>query len=238
MAVVIGTNAGFVSSAPVADPTGTATLMDTHATGLKDTSPAGTNKITEIGWWCDNATEEANFEVGLYSHHAGNDKPDARLFVDNTNAKGTGSGWKTVAVDWVISASTIYWIAAQLDNTATQTNIDRNADAGDRRSIITAGDTLNNPWDVGSNETSWAEAIYAKWEATTTYSELKGTIAAESTVSGNLDTTAINQLAGTIAAASTVSGNLGSTTVGIDVQTSFVKRLIVAGNNQIQYEDI
>jgi len=38
MAVVKGTNAGFVETAPVADPTGTATLMDTHATGLKDTS--------------------------------------------------------------------------------------------------------------------------------------------------------------------------------------------------------
>lgn len=165
MPVVVGTNAGFVETAPVADPTGTATLMDTHATGVKDTSPVGTNKITEIGWWCNDATEEANFEVGLYSHHAGDDKPDARLYVENINAKGTGAGWKTVVVNWVISASTIYWIAAQLDNTATQTNTDRNSDAGDRRSFELSAANLPNPWAAGSIETGWAEAIYAKWEA-------------------------------------------------------------------------
>ena len=238
MAVVLGTNAGFVETAPVADPSGSATQKDNQGMAIKDTSPAGSGKITEIGWWCNNATEAANFEVGLYSHHVGNDKPNARLYVDNTNAKGTTAGWKTVVVDWDISAETIYWIAVQLDDTATQTDTDRNADGGDRRSFDLFSDTLPNPWDAGSTESAWAEAIYAKWEAGTTYSELAGTIAAESSISGNIDTTAISTLSGTIAATSTVSGNLGSTTVGIDVTTSYIKRLVVAGKSQIWYEDI
>lgn len=215
MAVVKGTNAGFVSSAPVADPSGTAFFIDTHSEAVKDTSPAGNNKITEIGWWCDNATEETNFEVGLYDHDAGSDKPDNLLYSDTVNAKGTDSGWKTVSVDWAISASTIYWIAVQVDDTATATNCDRNANGADRRSIDTSSTFLPDPWTDGGG--GWYDAIYAKHEEATTYSELSGTIAATSTVGPS---------------------SLGSTNVELDVATSFIKRVVVVGSNQIWYEDI
>jgi len=135
MAVTIGTNAGFVAVAPVDDPTGNATIaLDTNAWATKDTSPADIVKITEIGWWCDNATEEANFEVGLYNHDAGSDTPDDLLFSDTVNAKGTDAGWKTVSVNWSIDPSTVYWIAVQLDDTATATNIDRQVGGSGRSS--------------------------------------------------------------------------------------------------------
>ena len=121
MALVLGTNCGFVTTAPTSNPSSSTTPTDFQANAIRDTSPSDVIKITEIGWWCNNATQAANFEVGLYSD-TGNDEPEVRLFVDNTNAKGTtGEVWKTVAVDWTISASTVYWIAFQLDNTATAT---------------------------------------------------------------------------------------------------------------------
>ena len=164
MAVVLGTNAGFVTVAPTADPAGTTTLIDTQAVAVKDTAPVGSGKITEIGWWCDNATEETNFEVGLYSHNASSNKPATRLYVDTVNAKGTAAGWKTVVVDWNITAETIYWIAIKVDNTATQTNIDRNVDAT-RISIVTFSGSLSQPWPAGSTETIWCRAIYAVYES-------------------------------------------------------------------------
>lgn len=152
MAVVLGTNCGFVAVAPTENPAGTATGFDFTARAVKDTAPAGATKITQIGWWCNNATQAANFEVGLYSHDAGNDEPLNRLYVDNTNAKGTDGGWKTVVVDWDITPGTVYWIGVQLDNTATTTQTDYTV-AGGRQSFKNYQTSLTNPWGVGSENT-------------------------------------------------------------------------------------
>lgn len=164
MAVTLGINAGFVTEAPVADPGGSNQTVDGYRFATKDTSPAELTKITEIGWWCDNATQETNFEVGLYVHDAENDEPSTRLFVDNTNAKGTDAGWKTVAVDWTITPETIYWIAVQVDNVATATKIDYNPTASSGRYAVQSGINLPDPFTSGS-EVSWAMAIYALVEA-------------------------------------------------------------------------
>ncbi len=216
MAIVIGTSAGFVTAAPSGDPNGgSSTAQDTTSRAIKDTCPAVLTKISEVGWYCNNATPEANYEVGLYSHDAGNDVPLNRLFVDNTNAKGTGAGWKTATVNWTITPETVYWIAIQLDNTTPNSAIDFET-TGSRTSIMTSQSSLAHPWN-SAGITAYIMAIYAKVEAGVTYSEL----------------------AGTIAAASSVSGNLGSTSVGLDPTTTvFTKRLIVAGNNRIYSEDI
>ena len=234
MALVLGTNCGFVASAPEADPaTGLVITCDTAAQAIKHTTPAGVTTITEIGWWCYDATQESNFEVGLYSHDAGNDKPDERLYVDNTNAKGTaGACWKTVAVNWAVSPSTIYWIAFQLDDTATTT---RTYYTGGGRISWLVSPTLANPWGASTQQT-YLYAIYALYEGTT-YSELAGTVASISGMSGNIDITSMSALAGTIAAASVVSGNLGSVIVTM-TESIFYKRLIVVSNDQFWYEDI
>ncbi len=72
MALVLGTNCGFVTVAPTSDPTGTINdVQNTFAYASKFTSPATAIKVTEIGWYCDNATQEANFEVGIYDHDSG-----------------------------------------------------------------------------------------------------------------------------------------------------------------------
>jgi hypothetical protein len=163
MALVKGTNCGFVLTAPTADPGGTSVSCDYTSQAFKDVVPAGYTKITEIGWWCASATEESNFEVGLYSHDAVNDKPQTRLAVSATNAKGTGSGWKKVTVNWSVSPGQTYWMAFQLDDTATATYFTRTAVGGERRSVKTPSDTLTDPWET-STEYAHLCSIYCKVE--------------------------------------------------------------------------
>ena len=238
MALVLGTNCGFVTVAPEADPDGTATTSDAYARAIKHVAPEGATSITEIGWWNDTTSITTNFEVGLYSHDAGNDKPLNRLYIDETHDKGDTAGWKTVAVDWEITEGTIYWIAIQIDQHTGDTKIDyTNAGAPSRASAVSAA-SLANPWTGGGFENAgYNLSIYAVYD-TITYSELAGTIAGIGAPSGNLSIDTMSELAGTIAGVGAMSASLGSTTVGIDVETSFTKRLVVAGKNQIWYESI
>jgi hypothetical protein len=126
MALVKGTNCGFVLASPSADPAAVATVTsDAYLRGIVDTSAVDAAIITEVGFWCDNATEEANFEVGLYNSSG------SLIYSDTVHAKGTGAGWKkATGLSWAISPSTSYRIAFQLDDTATTTNIDREASVG------------------------------------------------------------------------------------------------------------
>ena len=169
-AVVKGTSSGFVTSSPSADPAGGPQPIDDQRYGVKDTSPAGATKIVEIGWWCDTASPEANFEVGLYDHDSGNDEPGDRLYVDATNAKGTsGVSWKKVAVDWAIDENTIYWIAAQLDDpgATTNTNYSSESGVGARFCRVYPGATdLPADWGASTQKLSnFSIPIYAVWEA-------------------------------------------------------------------------
>ncbi len=148
MAIVKGVSSGFCIASPSADPAGGPQPIDGRAYGIKDTAPAAATKITEIGWWCDTATAEANFEVGLYSHDAGDNRPGNRLYVEPVNAKGTGLGWKKVVVDWAITAGVIYWISAQLDDPGSVTNSNYSAEGGVGARFCKADGqtTLVNPW--------------------------------------------------------------------------------------------
>ena len=120
--------------------------------------------MTEIGWWCDNATEEVNYEVTIYTHDAGNDEPQAIITAYRTNAKGTGSGWiKATGLNITISPSTVYWIAWQLDNTATPSLY--NWGAGTARTGALASATLPDPWSGGTLYDNDLAGVYAVWEA-------------------------------------------------------------------------
>jgi len=237
MALTMGVNQGLVTESPVADPTANYNEnIDNYVRAIKVTSPVGSNKITQMGWWCNNETQEANFEFGLYSHHAGNDKPDARLFHSITNAKGTNAGWKTAVVDWAMVAETIYWIAVQVDDTATSTKCDYER-TSDRTSYKGSTGGLSNPYPAGSTESIWPYAIYAKYEASVTYSELAGACAGTGSGSGDLELSTYSSLAGTCAGVGGGSGDLGSTSVSISEHYAY-KRLVVVGNNQVWIEDI
>lgn len=162
MAVVIGTNSGFCAASPSGDPSGAETVIDGAARAQKDTSPAGNNVITEIGFYTDQATEESNFEVGIYEHNVGDDNPEALVEKSAVNAKGTGAGWKKVTgLNISINASTIYWIAVQVDNTATPTKIDYSAGGGEKSDVKSIQTTLTDPWAVSGGTDAIIAAVYA-----------------------------------------------------------------------------
>lgn len=235
MALVLGTNSGFVTVAPSANPGGTSTTRDGYASAMRDTAPVGATAITEIGWWSDAVSVETNFEVGLYSDDAGNDKPLTRLSVEATNAKGTSAGWKTVAVNWAITAETKYWLAVQIDAHTGSSKIDYANTGGDRASFV-AGSTLLTTWPASSENASYLYGIYAVYSSLT-YSELAGTCAGVGSGSGDLELETYSALAGTCAGVGSGSGDLGSTAVRAG-EYGIYKRLVAAGNNQIWYEDI
>lgn len=161
MAVVKGTNGGFVTVAPTDDPAGTAGVNDQYALAQKDVSASDAVSVTSMGWWCDTASEESNFELGIYSHDATNNKPNVLLDgASQTNAKGTTAGWKVSSVNITITGSTTYWIADQLDNTTTTTNIDYSTSTGDiykYQAII----SLPKPWAADTGFSDRILAIYA-----------------------------------------------------------------------------
>jgi hypothetical protein len=158
-AVTLGTSAGFVNVSPSSDPGGGLTIMDNTVKILLDRTPLGVNKITEVGWWCDAASEAANYEVGLYLPNGTGGMAGTLIYSSITNAKGTTSGWKKVTVDWTISSNTTYWIAVQLDDTATATYLDY-SNNGPGRSQKTAS-TLPSPYGTGSSDTWYVYAMYA-----------------------------------------------------------------------------
>ena len=163
MALVKGTNSGFVLVAPSGDPAESDYGIDTKARAIKDTSPIGAIKITEIGWYCGNATQEANFEVGIYTHNVGDDNPEAVVgSLSQTNAKGTNAGWKRVTgLNISITEETIYWIALQLDDTATATLLNRKTSPGDKQDYINTQTELSSPWGASTGTGDYLLSLYA-----------------------------------------------------------------------------
>ena len=165
MSLVVGTNCGFVTSAPVDDPEGATLQINENIYFAEfDTSPINAAKISEVGWYCDTDQSEANFEVGLYEDDAGN--PGTLLEVSRTNVKTTGTGWKTVSVDWAISPNTKYWIAVQCDyvDGIVYTNTGVNI-VGAKRAISNNGkSSLDDEFDLDANGDTWALSFYAVWE--------------------------------------------------------------------------
>jgi len=165
MALVKGTNCAFVAAAPSGDPGEAMVFMDDTAWGMKDTLPAGASKVTELGWWCDGATPESNYEMGIYTHNVGDDNPEAIVGVERTNAKGTSTGWKRVTgLNIAVSAETVYWIGLQLDDTSPGTGCDTVDDAGEKIDKKIAQTTLADPWGASDNTYGKMAAIYAVYE--------------------------------------------------------------------------
>ena len=170
MALALGTNSGFVTVAPTADPAGTGVAIDGSSVITKDTSPADAATITEIGWYRASGTNGANFEVALYSDLAG--VPVTRLFVDATNSD-TGGGWVAVAVDWAISGSTAYWLALQMDAHGGSSTVDSASSGGSGSDVLTSQTTLNDPYGGGVlADADGMYAIYALVQAADTTDDL------------------------------------------------------------------
>ena len=155
MALALGTNSGFVTVAPTADPAETGATIDGNAVVTKDTSPAGATKITSIGWYRASGTNTANWEIALYSDLAG--VPVSRLFVDATNSTAS-NGWLTTTVDWDIATSTPYWLALQMDAHSGSSSVDSEASGG-AGSDLFAASTLADPYAGGA--VADADGMYA-----------------------------------------------------------------------------
>lgn len=163
MALVKGISAGFVTTAPIADPAGSiGPGIDTFAFALKDTTPGGDSlRVTEIGWYCDNATEAANFEVGLYTNNNTDDNPE-RLLGKAVAAKGTDAGWKKINnLNIPVSSGVTYWIAVQLDDTATTSSTNFNESASDKRDHLEAVTKLPDNWGASGGTSARLLAFYA-----------------------------------------------------------------------------
>lgn len=168
MALVDETNCGFVTEAPSADPSGSGTIgLDAYSVACDFTSPATAAKIVELGWWCDNATEVADFDIGVYLHDSGNDRPGDLVEASRNNAKGTALGWKKITgLNISISGNTKYWLGIQVDDTSTGTLSDHGIEVGYDRHYKTPQTALPSPWgESGGVTADRILAIYAVWEA-------------------------------------------------------------------------
>jgi hypothetical protein len=236
MAVVLGTNAGFVTVAPTVNPEGSTHGQDGAARALKHTTPADISKITQMGWYHGNISNDSNYELGLYAHDAGTNLPGALLYSTVATLTGAAEGWKTRTVNWDVNANTIYWLAVQLDAVPETSDIDY-AVTGGENSIDVGITTLQNPW-VSDGTAPYIEALYAVVEAGTTPVDISGTIAGASVVSGTLAVDTVVLLSGVIIGISAVSGSIifsSNWQIGSEIPT---KRLIQIGNNALWYEDI
>ena len=166
MTLVVGTNCGLVETAPTSDPTGGFLRVANDSELAMRIIPTRDIIITEIGWWCNEATQAANFEVGIYDHDSGVDRPEDLIHVDRTNAKGTDAGWKVVSgLSWNLTANTTYWIAFQLDDTASVTQTDIEIISGEKNVHKTGQSTLESTWTGTLDGNNNATAIYAVFES-------------------------------------------------------------------------
>ena len=172
MAIVTGTNAGFVTTAPTADPTSPDGDIGARANGAKFTSPAGTNKVTELGWWVGVAPSSAaeDWEMAIYTHDAVNDVPEAIVSGSEVSGSvGIGvTGWQSAALDVSISPSTTYWlVVASTNNSGTDIEYDYATTGGAKLVIQASQSTLPDPYpDSPTYEYSnYNAAFYAVYEA-------------------------------------------------------------------------
>ncbi len=170
MGLVKGVNCGLVLTKPTLDPaSGSRIVCDQFTWAMKVTTPAVIAKVTEIGFWVDNATEDRNFDVGIYTHDVGEDEPLDRLAgAIFGKAKGLDAGWKRSDVlNIALNPNTIYWISVHLFNTPSTTNLDYLADGGEKADYKNGDPGLENPWPGSVTSLGWLLGIYALYVETT-----------------------------------------------------------------------
>jgi len=161
-AVVLGTNAGFVTEAPTEDPGGLSEAnINEIAYAVKDVAPVGAVKIIEIGWYCSLSAGVADTTVGIYTHNISDDEPE-ELLGSATLSTGGAEGWKVATgLDIPITPGNTYWIAAQCDDATPENTVDFSMATA--RIAYKSGQTdLTNPWGTtDSFYTNIIVAIYA-----------------------------------------------------------------------------
>ncbi len=167
MAVVEGTSAGFVTTAPTADPSAGSTFDITNTQfAMKFTSPATAIKITELGWWCSEGTAETlNVSFFVYDHNGGTDLPNNQVDGGTDALSPNVNTWiRKTGLDITISPSTIYWLTAGMAQDAGDPGEIGREVTGGRLSFDSFADVPADPWS-SSGTADRLYAIYAVWEA-------------------------------------------------------------------------
>ena len=171
MTLVLGTNCGFVTTAPTTDPGGTNNgAMSTKANGFRVTTPAIHKiRITEMGWYVNAATNDANTQMGIYTSDGTDENPDDLIESTGDFSKGTTEGWvKKTDLNIILEPSTTYWICAQCDISA-DTYVDIHADATQAYNLKNDQTELPDPWDGSVWSLGYLAGFYALYEVVYNY---------------------------------------------------------------------
>ena len=113
MALVVGTNCGFVETAPTSDPRGRYDYGEARRIfGFKDVAPVGAVKIVEIGWWMNTTKTAGTVKVGIYDHNSGDNEPENLLTGSDSFTRSSTAGWQVkTGLNIAVTAEDTYWIA-------------------------------------------------------------------------------------------------------------------------------
>jgi len=169
MALVAGTNCGFVAASPEGDPLGSGVPVNSgEAFAARHTSPAGNNIITELGFWQGGSddNEAVHYNMGIYDNDAG--EPGSLIVPQETGNLTTAltAEWcRYTGLSIPILPETIYWIAVAIGVQGTGANwIDTAWDATELYRFEDIEDyTLSDPFNVDGGPTMLL-GVYAKYE--------------------------------------------------------------------------
>jgi len=162
MALVLGTDCGFVTTTPTADPTDSNIHIDNNALAVVDDSPADAATIIEVGFWADSlgGEESAPAQIGLYSDSSG--APGTLLFTESFTYDGTTDVWISRTVSWAIDPSTTFWLAAAVDDSAViDTFINFSGTGGSGYAFDAGQNTLPASFTVDGSDADGLMGIYA-----------------------------------------------------------------------------
>jgi len=162
MALVIGTNCGFVTVAPTTNPDVGGLPIDYYARATKFTSPVGEQTITEMGWFLNGNPGDPGeeWQLGIYNDNGG--KPGT-LLASATGIIGVAATWQVASsFEYVVASETDYWLAAVQAASSPQTDCAWFETGGDDYSLDLNTDTLANPW-VEASSGVYLMGIYAKY---------------------------------------------------------------------------
>lgn len=162
-AVVLGTNAGFVTEAPTGNLIG-GTQIDKHTQGHFDTAPSD-GTVSEIGFWVDSLTENAEAQVGLYADNSNN--PGSLIWNSSIEVMTSGTDfWYSFEVpDIEISNGVKYWIMVFVNDTSTTSYTDIDALPGHKFGYFTDVDGITDPFEGFGWSGEYVASFYAVYGA-------------------------------------------------------------------------
>lgn len=164
-AVVIGVSAGFLETAPTADPGGTGQSSAGKISLISDTLPATAITITEIGAYVwGNAIHE--YEVGIYDDNGTGGPGDLIGTVGGPEyIQDLDENWYVIdglSINVSAHQGTTLWIAYQVD-TNSVLNIDKSQEVG-TKNAWKDGESIPDPLGViDGQQDDYIKAIYALW---------------------------------------------------------------------------